>query len=153
MAALFAAGATSAGAVGGLVAVRQAPSPNVTVSPTVGGPQTTFVFSYTTPDGLGRRHDLVTYADIRGNTSGTGGAEGPVCRSNFKVAVPSGVPDTPAGRRVRATARPGVGWCAGTYHAEVVETLRQGCATSPGSCTPLVHVSATTLARFSFRVR
>jgi hypothetical protein len=150
--ALVAVGATSARAIASSIALRQAPSPSVTVTPTVGGPETTFVFSYITPDGLGHRHDLVTHADIRGETTGTGGAKDADCRASFVVGVPSGVPDTPAGRRVSARARPGVGWCAGTYHGEVVETRHQGCATSPGSCTPRVRVSVTTLARFSFRV-
>jgi hypothetical protein len=121
----------------------------VTVTPAVGGPQTTFVFVFVTPMFFGQGHDTVRDEEIRGKTTGRDRAEGGGCRSSFEVAVRSdGL--TPTGARVTVEARPGAGWCVGTYDAQVVEISHQGCALA--SCNSVVTYPARTLDRFSFRV-
>jgi hypothetical protein len=146
--ALLAVGAPCAGATGSVM-VGQAPSEGVTVTPAVGGPQTRFVFAFATPVLFGMGHDLLRYEQVRGMTAAPIKAEG--CRSSFEVTVPYGIPDTAAGARVSAEARPGVGWCPGTYDAEVVEIVRQGCPLA--HCTRLrTTFVARTFDRFTFTV-
>jgi hypothetical protein len=144
---VFAIGATFAGALASRSAAEPAPSRGVTVTPTVGGPQTTFVFAFVTPMFFGQGHDIVRDEEIRGKTTGRHTAGG--CGSSFEVAVRSDG-RTPTGARVTAEAPPGGGWCVGTYDAEVVEISHQGCALA--SCNSVVTYPARILDRFSFRV-
>jgi hypothetical protein len=127
----------------------------VIVTPAVGNPQTTFVFAFATPVDTFRRHGFRVYEEVRGRASGSDGANGSGCKSSFRVVVFP--PEAKAGARVSAAERPGVGWCTGTYDADIVELSLPGCPLhqtigQPSPCGRLVPSVERTFVPFSFKV-
>jgi hypothetical protein len=123
---------------------RTAHAPAVEVSPGSGSPTTAFVISFRAPDKTGSSRGQFRQYDV--TATGPQGTQG--CQAGTSTApAPSR-----AHAHVRVTLKPGHrGWCVGSYHGSVVETMRPVCGVH--AACPQFVVLIRIVGHFTYRVR
>jgi hypothetical protein len=119
----------------------------VSVTPSTGKQQTSFVVKFRAPNATGASATVRTHYQV----SAAGGPE-KSCTASTSVAVGA----TRRGQRVQVKLAPrGAGhlWCAGRFHGQIVEISKVVCRPIPKIACPAIEIAPRTIAHFSFRVK